>query len=129
MKILKLLVLQILFFTFFSLLTHVLKDNNLLRRFLYLILIISVTTYLSIFIYNAGTVLKPFFINLFSLFFFFELMKYIEFLLGFLPRYNDVPFLIRYTFSFICIAIYVGIITLICFLFRNYRKKKSKSFY
>jgi len=56
-----------------------------------------------------------------SLVFLFEVSKYIDYLLGFLPHYGDVPILISITLTLLVTVVYVTILYLLCVMSPNFR--------
>ncbi|MDL2254774.1 hypothetical protein LJB78_00640 [Bacteroidales bacterium OttesenSCG-928-J16] len=56
-----------------------------------------------------------------SLCFLFEMSKYIEYLLGFLPNYGDVPIIASILLSLIATSLYMGILYLMCLLWKKIR--------
>jgi len=61
-----------------------------------------------------------------SLSFLFEISKYVEHLLGFLPHYGDVPILISIALTLVAVAIYVSILYLICLFLKTNFKSNMK---
>jgi len=118
MKTRRILLLQVLFFVLISLSTHLLKDYILIKRASYIILTIGLTFFLYKYFYNAERIFKTFLITLLSLFLLFELKKAVEYFLGLLPKYSENT-LISAIGSLACIAIYLGIIILLCHLIKT----------
>lgn len=112
MKVKKLILIHFLFFFLIFLTTHLLEEYLIVKRTCFAILIIG----LSLFIYNylqkTDKVLKAFFVNLISLFLFFEIMKVSEYLLGLMPKYIE-NILVSMLASLISIALYLGVIILL----------------
>ena len=54
-----------------------------------------------------------------SLFFLFELSKYIEHMLGFLPNYGDVPIIISMFLSLAATLVYMCVLYVICLLLKR----------
>ena len=63
-----------------------------------------------------------------SLCFLFEISKYVEHLLGFLPNYGDVPIIISILLSFVVISLYMSVLYVIC-LFLKKIKCRIKNTY
>jgi len=61
----------------------------------------------------------------FSLFLLFEVSNLIEYLLGFLPNYNDVPQIIRLPLVLVVILVYMCTLYLICLYLRKRKGKVS----
>ena len=53
----------------------------------------------------------------------FEASKYIDYLLGYLPHYGDVPILIGIALTIVMMVVYVSILCLICLLWRKWHKQ------
>ncbi len=62
----------------------------------------------------------------FSLFLLFEVSNLIEYLLGFLPRYNDVPQIIRLPLVLVAILVYMLALYLICLYLRMRKRKRTE---
>ena len=54
-----------------------------------------------------------------SLCFLFEISKYIEHLIGFLPHYGDVPLIISIPLSLVAAFVYISILYLICLFWKK----------
>lgn len=122
MKAIKLILIHFLFFFLILLITYLLEEYLIVKRTCFAILIIG----LSLFIYNylqkIDKVLKAFFVNLISLFLFFEIMKVSEYLLGLMPKYIE-NILVSMLASLISIVLYLGVIILL----RNLVKRLNQT--
>ena len=59
-----------------------------------------------------------------SLCFLFETSKYIEYRLGFLPNYGDVPIMVSIFLSIVTIFIYVCVLYVVCLLLKKITSNK-----
>lgn len=100
---------QILFFTSFSLLRY----NDLIHRNIRIVLIVIIFIILTGLIFWSVLISKKQFLNCVlygvSMLFLFETMKFIEFKLNLLPKYNEHP-IASLVVSFILVFLYFGFI-------------------
>lgn len=54
-----------------------------------------------------------------SLWILFEISKYVEYLMGFLPHYGDVPIIVSLILSLMGILIYMSVLYLLCLFLRR----------
>jgi len=101
----------------------ILKETPVLNDIFYGLLILGLSYFIFKAFYNKARRVRTYFLNLFTLFVLFELMKYVSYKTGLSPRYMDVP-IMSAIFSFIAIAIYLGILLLIAYLVRKFMKVK-----
>jgi len=101
----------------------ILKETPVFNGIFYGLLILGLSYFIFKAFYNKAHRVRTYFLNLFTLFVLFELMKYVSYKTGLSPRYMDVP-IMSAIFSFIAIAIYLGILLLIAYLVRKFKKIK-----
>lgn len=125
MKYYKLFIAQVVFFILMTTTMVFLKDFLLVKRISYGLLIAGLTYIIySNFYKNYRDKNRLFVLNLFSLFFLFELQKYLGYVFGISsPKYTETV-LISMAFSLLLIAIYLGILLLIAYLVRRVKKIK-----
>ncbi len=113
---------QILFFTSFSLLRY----NDLIHRNIRIALIIVMFVILTGLIFWSVLISKKQFLNCVlygvSMLFLFETMKFIEYKLNLLPKYNEHP-IASLVVSFILLFIYFGFIYFASILMKKQKNK------
>ena len=127
-KILTLLIIQkmkkiVLTLTLLLFLHHLLNQLMTDYRVTKIIILLLVIFFLSFLIINHFLNSKKkqieflkIFIMIFSI---FEFSKFLAFIFGYLPKYNETPFIISSLFSLIFISIYLLILIALCFVFKN----------
>lgn len=113
MKIIKLLSVQVVFFSLVFIISYSLKDYILTKKVLLVVLFVGLTMYLFQYFYLSQNISKAYIINLLGLFFFYEAMKILEYYMNLLPMYDEIP-IISALATLIGIAFYLGLIILIC---------------
>lgn len=116
------LIIQSIFYIFIFYRNVILKESPALNGIFYGLLIFGLSYVIFQSFYNKAHRLKTYLLNLITLFVLLELMNYYSYKQGLLPRYDDVPIFWSFSISFIAIAIYLGILLLIAFLVRKYKK-------
>ena len=109
---------QILFFTSFS----ILRYNDLIHTNIRIVLIVIIFIILTGLIFWSVLISKKQFLNCvlygFSMLFLFETMKFIEFKLNLLPKYNEHP-IASLVVSFILVFLYFGFIYFVSVFIRK----------
>lgn len=123
MRTRRLILLQVLFFLFFSILAYLFRDLPNIKRTVSLLLVLGLSLCLGKYFYYATQCKKAYLVVLFSLFFLFELKKIVSYYLGLLPMYAENT-LISAFISFIIFSLYSGFIF---FIARRIKKKRGAS--
>jgi len=126
MKTRKLILIHFLFLCSMFILTHLLNKYYSIKWVFIYALIIGLSYLIFLYLSKAQKLFKGFLINVFSLFLIFDLLNTFEYLLGLKPKYTENVFA-SIAVSFISIVLYVGFITLLCYLIKIISKKKKPS--
>lgn len=108
----KLILSTIVFFVaiFFS--SHMLYEQQILTLIFKCVLVLSITYIYWLFLSKDSSlpsILKSIILLLSA----FEIYKFVEHKMGFLPRYTDAPFYINILFSIVAVSLYVLLIVMI----------------
>jgi len=112
-SLLKHIIFQIILTILIFSILHFFNFNNVITHNAIIIFFLLFTIYLSRILYKSNKRINLSVRLIFNLFLLFESFKYVEFKMGFLPHYNEVP-IISAVFSFLIIVIYVVALNLIC---------------
>ena len=118
MKI-KVILLQVTFIALIFCIRHYINIPVNTKEILGIVLLLGFSFGMCRYILKSKGMLLTSFLMGISLFVVFEVAKIMEFQLGWLPRYNDVPILISMLLSLVVILAYMCILYLICLFLKK----------